>query len=60
MHFLHSMEMDTYKSNYENLDELNTYLYGSAEVIGLMMNKVMDINKNADESQDIWESHAIY
>ena len=48
--FLHSMEMDTYKSNYENLDELNTYLYGSAEVIGLMMNKVMDINKNADES----------
>ena len=25
--FLHSMEMDTYKSNYENLDELNTYLW---------------------------------
>ena len=48
--FLHSMEMDTYKSNYENLDELNTYLYGSAEVIGLMMNKVMNINKNANES----------
>ena len=48
--FLHSMEMDTYKSNYENLDELNTYLYGSAEVIGLMMNKVMNINKNANDS----------
>ena len=48
--FLHSMEMDTYKSSYENLDELNTYLYGSAEVIGLMMNKVMNINKNANDS----------
>ena len=48
--FLHSMEMDTYKSNYENLDDLNKYLYGSAEVIGLMMNKVMNINRNANES----------
>ena len=35
--FLKSMEMDTEKSNYKNLEELNTYLYGSAEVIGLMM-----------------------
>ena len=34
--FLFSMEMDTRKSTYKNLDELNTYLYGSAEVIGLM------------------------
>ena len=32
--FLFSMEMDTRKSTYKNLDELNTYLYGSAEVIG--------------------------
>ena len=48
--FLLSMEMDTRKSRYDNLDELNTYLYGSAEVIGLMMNKVMNVNKSADES----------
>ena len=48
--FLFSMEMDTRKSNYKNLDELNTYLYGSAEVIGLMMNKVMNVNQNADDS----------
>ena len=48
--FLFSMEMDTRKSAYKNLDELNTYLYGSAEVIGLMMNKIMNINSNADES----------
>ena len=48
--FLFSMEMDTRKSTYKNLDELNTYLYGSAEVIGLMMNKVMNVNENADDS----------
>ena len=48
--FLLSMEMDTRKSTYKNLDELNTYLYGSAEVIGLMMNKVMNVNENADDS----------
>ena len=48
--FLYSMEMDTRKSTYENLDELNTYLYGSAEVIGLMMNRVMDVSQNADDS----------
>ena len=48
--FLKSMEMDTEKSNYKNLEELNTYLYGSAEVIGLMMNRVMDLDEEADES----------
>ena len=48
--FLNSMEMDTTKSNYKNLDELNTYLYGSAEVIGLMMNRVMGLDERADES----------
>ena len=48
--FLYSMEMDTRKSTYENLDELNTYLYGSAEVIGLMMNRVMNVSQAADDS----------
>jgi|TARA_B100001094_G_scaffold126515_1_gene122612 phytoene synthase len=48
--FLYSMEMDTRKSTYENLDELDTYLYGSAEVIGLMMNKVMNIDNRANDS----------
>lgn len=48
--FLESMEMDTYKSEYNNIDELNKYLYGSSEVIGLMMNRVMNIDKSADES----------
>lgn len=48
--FLYSMEMDTRKSTYENLGELDTYLYGSAEVIGLMMNKVMNIDNRANDS----------
>ena len=48
--FLESMEMDTFKSEYNNLDELNKYLYGSSEVIGLMMNRVMNIADEADES----------
>ena len=42
--------MDTYKSEYNNLGELNDYLYGSSEVIGLMMNKVMDIDERAHDS----------
>ena len=48
--FLRSMEMDTIKSEYNNIDELNEYLYGSSEVIGLMMNKVMGIDEKAHNS----------
>mgnify|MGYP005627158321 CR=1 FL=1 len=33
--FLQSMEMDLHKNNY-NADEYQTYIYGSAEVVGLM------------------------
>lgn len=33
--FLHSMEMDLYKQTY-NRQEYETYIYGSAEVVGLM------------------------
>lgn len=41
--FLNSMEMDIYKSTYQNLEELETYLYGSSEVVGLFMAKIMDL-----------------
>ena len=34
--FLHSMEMDLEKKQYANNAELNEYVYGSAEVVGLM------------------------
>lgn len=41
--FLNSMEMDIYKSAYQNMDELRNYLYGSSEVVGLFMAKIMDL-----------------
>ncbi|BBD73647.1 phytoene synthase [Sulfodiicoccus acidiphilus] len=41
--FLKSMEMDLGKSVYKTFDELWSYTWGSAEVIGLMMAKVMDL-----------------
>lgn len=45
--FLLSMEMDLYKSRYESIDELSVYLYGSAEVIGLFMARILDLPKEA-------------
>lgn len=38
--FLRSMEMDLYKDKYESEDAYNEYIYGSAEVVGLMCLKV--------------------
>jgi len=43
--FLNSMEMDITKSTYENLDELKVYLYGSSEVIGLFMARILDLHE---------------
>lgn len=45
--FLSSMEMDITKKRYDSLDETLTYIYGSAEVIGLMMAKLMNLPPNA-------------
>jgi phytoene synthase len=41
--FLYSMEMDIKKSRYGTLDETLEYIYGSAEVIGLMMAKIINL-----------------
>lgn len=41
--FLGSMEADLYISSYETMESLRKYLHGSAEVIGLMMAKIMDL-----------------
>jgi phytoene synthase len=41
--FLHSMELDLSKKEYDRLEETLEYIYGSAEVIGLFMAKVMDL-----------------
>ena len=41
--FLDSMEHDLIQSTCDTLDETLTYIYGSAEVIGLFMAKIMDL-----------------
>jgi phytoene synthase len=46
--FLASMRMDTEKSRYESLDETLTYIYGSAEVIGLFMSRIMELPREAE------------
>uniref|UniRef100_A0A7C3J5F8 Phytoene/squalene synthase family protein n=1 Tax=candidate division WOR-3 bacterium TaxID=2052148 RepID=A0A7C3J5F8_UNCW3 len=45
--FLKSMEMDLNKKTYNNLDETIEYMYGSAEVIGLMMCRIMGLKKES-------------
>lgn len=45
--FLHSMEMDLNISSYENLNDLDEYLFGSAEVVGLMMSRIMGLPKES-------------
>ncbi len=42
--FFESMEMDLTKQRYETIEETLHYVYGSAEVIGLMMAKIMDLD----------------
>jgi len=45
--FLDSMELDLTKKYYQNLDEVLEYVYGAAEVMGLYMIKVLDLDINA-------------
>ena len=41
--FLSSMESDLHVSEYGTMAELDTYLYGSAEVIGLFMARILNL-----------------
>ena len=45
--FLDSMEMDLTKKTYATLDETLEYVYGAAEVMGLYMVNILDLDKNA-------------
>lgn len=51
--FLDSMEMDLHKSEYETLDETLEYIHGSAEVIGLMMCSILDLDEEAHRSAEM-------
>lgn len=46
--FLKSMEMDLTKREYHSLDETLEYIYGSAEVIGLFMARIMRLPIEAE------------
>lgn len=48
--FLSAMEMDLSKSEYQTMEELLVYIHGSAEVIGLMMARIMRLPKEAEET----------
>ncbi|ORC37842.1 phytoene synthase [Marispirochaeta aestuarii] len=45
--FFKSMEMDLHKKNYDSLEETLEYIYGSAEVIGLFMARIMGLPDEA-------------
>jgi phytoene synthase len=45
--FLHSMALDTTKKTYYTLDDTLEYMHGSAEVIGLMMARIMRLPSEA-------------
>jgi phytoene synthase len=45
--FLSSMDADLSKSSYLNLAELDEYIYGSAEVVGLMMAKILCLREES-------------
>lgn len=41
--FLKAMEADLYKTHYATLKEVRSYMYGSAEVIGLMLARIFQL-----------------
>jgi phytoene synthase len=45
--FLDAMEADLSKKNYDTVDDTLRYMYGSAEVIGLFMARIMDLPEQA-------------
>ena len=48
--FFRSMEMDLTKSIYHTVDETLEYIFGSAEVIGLFMAKILDLPAESYEA----------
>ncbi|MGA1821717.1 MAG: phytoene/squalene synthase family protein [Thermoplasmatota archaeon] len=47
--FLDSMRMDLRKKRYHTIDEVLEYIYGSAEVIGLMMSRIIALDPSSDD-----------
>ncbi|KPK62609.1 phytoene synthase [candidate division WOR_3 bacterium SM23_42] len=47
--FFEAMEMDLIKQKYKNIEETKKYMYGSAEVVGLMMASIMELPEESFE-----------
>lgn len=45
--FLSAMEADLHKRTYDTLEETIQYMYGSAEVVGLFMSRILDLPEDA-------------
>ncbi|KGO79830.1 phytoene/squalene synthetase [Flavobacterium cauense R2A-7] len=52
--FMKSMKLDLYKNEYTTYDEYNEYIYGSADVVGLMCLKVF-VNGNDKKYEELKE-----
>lgn len=52
--FMKSMKLDLYKNKYTTFDEYNEYIYGSADVVGLMCLKVF-VNGNDKKYEELKE-----
>jgi len=50
--FLASMESDLYINSYETMERLRQYLHGSAEVVGLMMAKILKLPPESYKSAE--------
>jgi phytoene/squalene synthetase len=53
--FMKSMKMDLFKTNYATFAEYNEYIYGSADVVGLMCLKVF-VNGNEQKYKELEHS----
>jgi phytoene synthase len=51
--FIKAMEADIYKKTYTTYEELQTYMFGSAGVIGLCMARLLDLPKQAYQAAKI-------
>jgi 15-cis-phytoene synthase len=47
--FLQAMESDLKKNDYESLKEVEKYMFGSAEVVGLFMSRILGLEHKADK-----------
>ena len=54
--FMNSMKADLYKQEYSTTEEINEYIYGSADVVGLMCLKVFVDGNNDDSNIKTFQS----